>query len=247
MLELINVSKRYGDLVALQPTDLVFDAQKTYALLGTSGCGKSTLLKVALGLVKTDSGSVCFDGEQLHDENVLRFRQRIGYVIQDGGLFPHLTAADNVTIVADHLGWQRGQVDAQLTKLAELVQLPLESLQRFPAQLSGGQQQRVGLMRALMLDPDALLLDEPLAALDPIIRRDLQSDLRDIFRKLNKTVVIVTHDVHEAAYFADEIVLMRSGRVIQRGSIQELLESPLDPFVTEFIMAQRSTLVGEPS
>ena len=247
MLELINVSKRYGDLTALEPLDLVLDAERTYVLLGPSGCGKSTLLKVTLGLVKADTGSVRFNGEALNENTVLRLRQRIGYVIQRGGLFPHMTAADNVSLVARHLGWERERIDARLSELAELTQLPRESLDRYPAQLSGGQQQRVGLMRALMLDPELLLMDEPLGALDPIIRSDLQSDLRKIFRTLNKTVVIVTHDLHEAAYLADETLLLRSGRIVQRGTIKNMLESPKDPFVTQFINAQRTTLTGDDS
>ncbi|MFV1969119.1 MAG: ATP-binding cassette domain-containing protein [Pirellulaceae bacterium] len=247
MLEFINISKQYGDVTALEPMDLVLDAEKTYVLLGTSGCGKSTLLKVALGLVKTDTGSVRFDGEELNDKNALRIRQRVGYVIQDGGLFPHLTARDNVSLVARYLDWKRTRIDSRLGELAVLTQLPSDCLDRYPAQLSGGQQQRVGLMRALFLDPELLLMDEPLGALDPIIRRDLQSDLRAIFRSLNKTVVLVTHDVREAVYLADDILLLRSGSVVQRGAPRELLDSPTDPYVTQFIRAQLTTLTGDES
>ena len=247
MLELINVSKRYGGETALEPMDLILDAEKTYVLLGTSGCGKSTLLKVALGLVKTDTGSVRFNGQELDNEHLHQIRQRIGYVIQDGGLFPHLTARDNVLLVAQYLGWKRKRTEARLGELAELTQLPLNCMDRYPAQLSGGQQQRVGLIRALFLDPDLLLMDEPLGALDPIIRSDLQSDLRRIFRRLNKTVVLVTHDLYEAAYFADEILLLRSGQMVQRGTIKDLLETPRDPYVTQFISAQHTTLTGEKS
>jgi osmoprotectant transport system ATP-binding protein len=244
MLELSGVSKTYGDLVALERIDLSLSATKTYVLLGTSGSGKSTLLKVALGLKPSDTGSIFLNGVQLTDENVLAIRQRIGYVLQDGGLFPHLTADDNVSLVARYLGWKRERITMRTRELADLVQLPFESLERFPAQLSGGQRQRVGLMRALMLDPDLLLMDEPLAALDPIIRSELQADLRKIFRTLAKTVVIVTHDVNEAAYFADEVLLMRAGRVVQRGAMDELFNSPAEPFVTQFIQAQRTTASG---
>lgn len=242
MLELTNVSKRYGATVALEPINLALDAGKTYVLLGTSGCGKSTLLKSSLGLIAIDTGSVRLNGQELTAENVLKLRQRIGYVLQNGGLFPHLTARANVGLVARHLGWEADKISTRSSELAELVQLPIESLDRYPAQLSGGQRQRVGLMRALMLDPDLLLMDEPLGALDPIIRTELQADLRRIFRELGKTVVIVTHDLHEAAYFADEILLMRAGRVVQRGTIDELLYSPADEFVTKFISAQRLML-----
>jgi len=245
MLELVNVSKRYGELTALAPLDLVFAAHKTYVLLGTSGCGKSTLLKAALALVEVDTGYVRLEGERFTPANVLRMRRRIGYVIQEGGLFPHLTARDNVTLVARQLRWERPRIDARVAELAELTQLPGELLDRYPRQLSGGQQQRVGLMRALMLDPDLLLMDEPLGALDPIIRSDLQADLRRIFRTLNKTVVIVTHDLDEAAYFADEILLLEAGRIVQRGTFRELLDAPTDPYVTRFIRAQRMGLEGD--
>lgn len=242
MLELKNVSKRYGQTTALEPIDLALEAGRTYVLLGTSGCGKSTLLKSSLGLIAIDTGSVRLNGEKLTDANVLSLRRRIGYVLQNGGLFPHLTAAANARLVTRYLGWSNDKADARMNELAALVQLPPEWLDRYPAQLSGGQRQRVGLMRALMLDPDLLLMDEPLGALDPIIRTELQADLRLIFRSLGKTVVIVTHDLHEAAYFADEILLMRAGRVVQRGTIDELLNSPADPFVTQFIGAQHASL-----
>ena len=244
ILEFENVSKQYGDLTALAPTNLSFDAERTYVLLGTSGCGKSTVLKLAIGLLLPDSGVVRFDGEELDNHNFLAVRQRVGYVIQDGGLFPHLRAADNVALVARYLGWSEKQVEQRLSELAELVQIPRDDLDRFPSQLSGGQQQRVGLMRALMLDPAVLLLDEPLGALDPMIRSDLQADLRRIFRTLNKTVILVTHDLNEAAFLGDEVLLLRAGHVLQQGTITELIESPTDPFVTRFVNAQRTTLAG---
>ncbi len=242
IIQLNNVSKRYGTLTALAPMDLAIGVARSYVLLGTSGCGKSTLLKLMLGLIVPDSGTVAFDGEALTPSNVLEIRKRIGYVIQHAGLFPHLTAFENVVLVARQLHWEQPRIDARVAELAELVQLPRDALQRYPQQLSGGQQQRVGLMRALMLDPDVLLMDEPLGALDPIIRADLQADLRSIFRKLRKTVVLVTHDVNEAAYFADEILLLHAGRLVQRGGIDDLLERPADPFVTQFVNAQRSPL-----
>ena len=241
MIELVNVSKRFGDSFALRPTDAVFESQKTHILLGPSGCGKSTLLKLSLRLLEPDSGSVRFQGEEITPENLLSVRRRIGYVIQSGGLFPHMTARQNVTIVADFLSWPGAQVNSRIDELAELTRLPADALQRYPDELSGGQQQRVGLMRALMLDPEMLLMDEPLGALDPLIRADLQCDLREIFRSLGKTVVMVTHDLHEAAYFGDQITLMREGNVVQRGSFDELQDEPADPFVTQFISAHRAS------
>ncbi len=241
-LELHNVRKRYGETVALDGVDLTLDAGKTYVLVGASGCGKSTLLKASIGLVAIDGGQVRIDGEGLTEQSAEKLRQRVGYVIQEGGLFPHLTARENIGLVASYLGWDTPRLDKRVAELAELTRLDESQLDRFPAQLSGGQRQRVGLMRALVLAPTLLLLDEPLGALDPIIRSELQQDLRDIFRRLGKTVVMVTHDLHEAAYFADEILLMSEGRVLQRGTIDDLLDRPATPFVSRFVNAQRSTL-----
>lgn len=240
MLELCNVSKRYGGVVALEPTTLQLSSGRTYVLLGTSGCGKSTLLKIALGLTEPDSGTVRFEGQTLQPDNVLQIRKRIGYVIQSGGLFPHLTARKNVSLIADFLNWSTTKIRNRIEELSALTQLPESTLDRYPAQLSGGQQQRVALMRALMLDPDWMLLDEPLGALDPMIRSDLQNDLSGIFRSLQKSVVLVTHDLHEAAHFGDEIILLREGRLVQAGTMQELIDHPSDPFVTRFIQAQHS-------
>jgi osmoprotectant transport system ATP-binding protein len=242
MLELRGVSKRFGVERALEPVDLEFVSGDTTVLIGPSGCGKSTLLRLIIGLFPPDTGAIRIEGEPLTPSNVRALRQRMGYVIQDGGLFPHLTARGNAALMPEYLGWPADRVDARIAELAELTRFPLGGLSRYPAQLSGGQRQRVSLMRALMLDPDVLLLDEPLAALDPMIRSDLQADLREIFQALRKTVVLVTHDLGEAAFFSDTIVLMREGAVVQRGSFASLSARPADSFVTRFINAQRSPL-----
>ena len=243
MFELRQVSKRYGPTVALDALDLSIAGGTTTALIGPSGAGKSSALRMLLGLEWPDSGEVRFDGEPLRRETLLEQRRRIGYVIQEGGLFPHLTAAGNAALLARTLGWERERIDARLRELGELCQLPFDMLSHYPAELSGGQRQRVGLIRALMLDPQVLLLDEPLGALDPIVRHELQTQMRELFDQLDKTVVLVTHDVAEAAWLGDTLVLMRRGRVLQQGSARELLEAPTDPFVHEFMTAQRS--VGE--
>jgi osmoprotectant transport system ATP-binding protein len=146
--------------------------------------------------------------------------------------------------MARYLGWDRGRLEARLKELAELTQFPPDGLGRFPVQLSGGQRQRVSLMRALMLDPDVLLLDEPLGALDPMIRSELQGDLRRIFQTLSKTVVLVTHDLGEAGFFGDLIVLFREGGIVQKGPLTELVQAPADPFVTRFVNAQRAPILG---
>ncbi len=242
MLELTKVEKSYDGVRVLGPLSLRVDARETVALLGPSGCGKSTLLRLILALQTPDCGTIRFERIQLDEKSAQSARRRMGYVIQDGGLFPHLTSKENVALMARHLGWSDSRVDRRTAELCELTRLPADALERSPSEISGGQRQRVGLMRALMLDPDILLLDEPLSALDPLVRRDLQSDLREIFAALGKTVVLVTHDVAEAAFFADRIVLMRDGRVVQSGRIAELLERPSEEFVTRFIEAQRSSL-----
>ena len=166
----------------------------------------------------------------------------MGYVIQEGGLFPHLTAYQNISLMANYLGWSEDRVANRVTELAQLTQFPPEGLNRFPSQLSGGQRQRVSLMRALALDPALLLLDEPLGALDPMIRSGLQTDLKHIFQSLGKTVVIVTHDIGEAGFLGDSIVLLRDGQIVQQGILTELVHSPAEPFVTQFINAQRSPI-----
>jgi osmoprotectant transport system ATP-binding protein len=239
MFELRGVAKLYGQKEALHPTDLVIPVGRTTVLIGPSGCGKSTLLRLLLGLTQPDAGEVLFEGMPVIPDNVLILRQRLGYVIQDGGLFPHLTARGNVALLARHLGWDRKRIETRIGELVALTRFPPEALDRYPAQISGGQRQRVGLMRALMLDPHALLLDEPLGALDPLVRSELQEDLRQVFQCLGKTVVLVTHDLGEAAHFADRIILLREGRIVQMGALAELWQAPADPFVRQFIQAQR--------
>jgi osmoprotectant transport system ATP-binding protein len=242
MLELTGVSKSYGRQQALHTTDLTVPPGRTTVLIGPSGCGKSTLLRLMIGLIRPDSGSVCFAGTEITAANVQRLRWRMGYVVQDGGLFPHLTAHGNVTLMARYLSWNAQRTQTRLAELTELTQFPADGLRRYPTQLSGGQRQRVSLMRALMLDPDVLLLDEPLGALDPMIRSELQTDLRRIFQSLAKTVVLVTHDLSEAGFFGDLIVLLRAGKIVQQGRLADLVRAPADPFVTRFINAQRGPL-----
>lgn len=239
MFRLDAVSKRYGDLVAIDEVDLAVAPSQTTALIGPSGSGKSTLLRMMVGLVWPDQGAVSFDGETLHPARIESVRRRLGYMIQDGGLFPHLTALGNVALMARHLGWTPDRIVARADELADLTRFPRDGLDRFPGELSGGQQQRVSLMRALFLDPSVLLLDEPLGALDPMIRYELQQELAAVFDELETTVVLVTHDLAEADFFADEIVLMRQGRIAQRGTLSTFRDDPADDFVTHFVEAQR--------
>ena len=237
MLSVSGLTKRYTDTVALDGVNLSPAPGRTTVLIGPSGCGKSTLLRAFIGLVLPDVGEVHFDGQPVTPADALAVRRRVGYVIQQGGLFPHLTARENVTLLSDHL---REDSTQRIQELCSLVRLEESMLSRYPAELSGGQSQRVSLMRALMLDPQVLLLDEPLGALDPMVRAELQTELREIFRKLAKTVVLVTHDLAEAAYFGDEIVLMRNGRIEQQGPFRALVDTPASDFVREFVNAQRA-------
>jgi osmoprotectant transport system ATP-binding protein len=238
MVVLEAVEKRFGKRVVVAPITLTVPARTTLALLGPSGCGKSTLLRLILGLLTPDRGRLTVAGTLVTSETATQVRRQVGYVIQDGGLFPHLTARDNVALLARHLGWDAPRVERRLGELAALVHLDAAALARYPAELSGGERQRVGIMRALMLDPPVLLLDEPMGALDPMVRASLQRDLRHVFTELEKTVVLVTHSLEEAAYLGDEVVLMREGRIVARGTMHDL-ERSRDPFVREFVEAQR--------
>ena len=245
MIQIEGLSKRYGGRLALHPTTLKVQREECLAVIGPSASGKSTLLRLLLGLIEPDTGRVTVSGVPLTARTRRSLRLRMGYLTQGGGLFPHLTAERNVTLVARCLRWDGGRVRRRLEELAELTQLSAELLGRYPAQLSGGQRQRVALMRALMLDPEVLLLDEPLGALDPFIRRQVQRDLKRIFERLRKTVVLITHDMGEAAYLGRRIAFLRDGRLLQVGGLRDLLDAPQDPFVTEFIGAQRQLWGGE--
>jgi osmoprotectant transport system ATP-binding protein len=238
-IRLLGVVKRYDGAAVLDVPRLSVGSRTTLSVVGPSGCGKSTLLRIVIGLLAPDGGEVRVAGTAMTPATRPSLLPRIGYVIQEGGLFPHLTAGSNVTLAAEELGWTKERRAARVGELLELTQMPRDLLDRYPAQLSGGQRQRVALMRALMLDPEVVLLDEPLAALDPLIRAALQRDLRAAFERLRKTVLFVTHDVSEAAFVGDEIAVMRAGRVLQRGSLRDLSERPADPFITAFLGAQR--------
>ncbi len=214
LVKIADVSKRYAGAQALHPTNLSIERGKTTLLIGPSGCGKSTLLRLIIGLIAPDSGTIAFNNSTITPANIDSLRRRIGYVIQEG-----------------------------LVELCELTRFSDTLLSRYPVELSGGQRQRVSLMRALMLSPELLLLDEPLGALDPLVRASLQKDLKEIFARLQQTVLFVTHDLAEAIYFGDEIVLMNEGRIVQKGSIADLREKPAGPFVSEFINAQRGIVL----
>ena len=241
MIELRSVTKRFGERIALDGVSIVIQPGTVHVLLGSSGSGKSTVLRVILGLVRPDEGDALVDGTLVTEATRAALVTRMGYVVQDGGLYPHLTAFDNVALPAQVHGWPPARMRARATELGEMVGLDESTLRLYPRELSGGQRQRVGLMRALMLDPPVLLLDEPLGALDPIVRAELQAQLGTLFGTLGKTVVLVTHDIREAALLGTTITLMTAGRVVQHGAFADLLERPATPFVTQFLTAQTLT------
>lgn len=243
-VQLVGVSKRFGAATALHPLDLSFEQGKTTVLIGPSGCGKSTILRLIIGLLRAETGTVKFDGQPISAANLTSVRRRIGYVIQDGGLFPHLTARGNVLLMANQLGRPRDEMKARLVELSALTRFPVDGLDRYPLELSGGQRQRVSLMRALALGPELLLLDEPLGALDPLVRVALQEDLKQIFQRLGQTAILVTHDLAEAAYLADRIVLMNEGVIVQQGQFADLRDRPANAFVTEFLNSHRSLVLS---
>lgn len=238
MIELKNLSKYYDDKLVLEDINIEFPTNRTTVILGQSGCGKSTILKLILGITRPNSGNILIEGSSLDYDEINSFRKRVGYVIQEGGLFPHLTAFENISLLPDFIKMDREETRKRIEDLCKFTKFPYGSIDNYPSELSGGQCQRVGIMRALVLDPDILLLDEPLGSLDPIIRFNLQKDLKEIFTRLEKTVVMVTHDIKEASYLGDKIILVNEGKIVQQGTFESLSKNPSENFVSEFINAQ---------
>ncbi len=236
-----HVSKQFPRAMRPAVDDCTLDvaAGEFIVLLGPSGCGKTTLLKMVNRLYEPTAGHIYLDDTEIRQLEVTALRRQIGYVIQQTGLFPHMTVAQNIAVVPQLLGWPRARIAARTDELLDLVDLPPDEYRaRHPAQLSGGQQQRVGVARALAADPGVLLMDEPFGAIDAITRASLQDELRRIQRRVRKTVLFVTHDVEEALRLADRIAVMRLGRVVQYDTPIALLTHPADPFVGELLGAE---------
>jgi len=244
MIDLKHITFSYNQHTVLKDFSITFQKARNTVLIGPSGCGKSTILRLINGIILAQKGSVLIENRVMEQNNMISMRRRMGYVIQEGGLFPNMTSKENITLIARRLKWTPENIEERLNTLAELTQMDIKILERYPHNLSGGQRQRVSLMRALMLDPDILLLDEPFGALDPLIRNDLQINMQEIFKKLNKTVVFVTHDLNEAAFLADVVVLLNNGIIEQTGGINDLVRNPKNDFIKQFIRAQRSHIPG---
>jgi osmoprotectant transport system ATP-binding protein len=240
MLKLEHIYKAFEGRTVLTDVSLSVPKGVTHALIGSSGSGKTTLLRLTLGLIPFEKGYVKINDQALLSFKPTEWADRIGYVPQEGGLFPHITGKQNVALVPGLRNWERDRIESRVEELRGLVDLEPSVLARFPHEMSGGQKQRVAIMRAAMMDPPVMLLDEPMAALDPLIRRSLQRELKSIFQRLGKTVLLVTHDLGEAVFLAECITLLHEGRVVQTATYRQLLLEPADPFVSLFINAQRT-------
>ncbi len=241
-LELRNVRKHYGGAPspAIDDLSLTVPAGEICVLVGPSGCGKTTAMRLVNRMIDLTSGDILLDGQSVMARRPAELRREIGYVIQQVGLFPHQTIAQNVATVPRLLGWPRERTQRRVQELLELVSLPAELADRYPAQLSGGQRQRVGVARALAADPPLMLMDEPFGAIDPINRERLQDELLRVQREVRKTIVFVTHDIDEAIKLGDRIAILREGGVLaQYATPDELLAAPADEFVARFVGADR--------
>lgn len=241
MIQLKNINKVYDDgFQALKSIDLTFEEGKINVLIGPSGCGKTTTMKLLNRLTEYTDGQILIDGKDLNQINPIELRRQMGYVIQNIGLFPHMTIHDNVATVPKLLKWDKQRIRTRVDELLDLVNLDPDTYRdRYPSELSGGQQQRIGVIRALAAEPSTILMDEPFSALDPISREQLQDELVRLQQEINKTIVFVTHDMDEAIKIADQIILMKDGELIQKGSPSELLANPANDFVREFIGENR--------
>lgn len=242
MVTFENVKKSFENVTAVDGISFEVTKGENAVLLGTSGCGKTTTLRMINRLTDPTSGTIKIGGENIKNIHPVELRRHIGYVLQNHGLFPHYTVAENIAIVPELLRWPRKKTEERITELLEQVALPQHYKTLFPQQLSGGQQQRVGIARALAADPPLLLMDEPFGALDAITRRDISKEFATLEILKSKTVIMVTHDIREAFDMGDKLLLMNKGKIVQAGSPTELLFHPKDPFITDFFRGQKMQL-----
>ncbi|WP_217468078.1 betaine/proline/choline family ABC transporter ATP-binding protein [Terribacillus sp. AE2B 122] len=240
MLTFENVTKIYsGSKKAVNNLNLQIEKGEFICFIGPSGCGKTTSMKMVNRLIEPTEGRILIDGKDIMKQNRVQMRREIGYVIQQIGLFPHMTISENITLVPKLLQWSKEKRRERAVELIKLVNLPEEYLDRYPQELSGGQQQRIGVLRALASNPPLILMDEPFGALDPITRDGLQEEFKDLQRRLGKTIVFVTHDMDEAIKLADRIVIMKDGEIVQVDTPDEILRNPANEFVESFIGKER--------
>lgn len=236
MIELKNVTKHYGEQTVINDLSLTIAREKITVVIGLSGSGKSTILRMINRLEPFNSGSITFQDKNVLDYKPEDLRRRMGYAIQSNGLFPHWNVAKNIATVPRLLGWDNAKIDQRVDELLVMLNLdPALYRHRMPHQLSGGQQQRVGVARAMAAKPEILLMDEPFGALDPITRKSMQTELRRIHQLDGKTILLITHDIDEALYLADHIVLIDKGKILQQGTPLEILTTPVNSFVQEFL------------
>nr|WGD79839.1 choline ABC transporter ATP-binding protein OpuBA [Bacillus subtilis] len=240
MLTLENVSKTYrGGKKAVNNVNLKIAKGEFICFIGPSGCGKTTTMKMINRLIEPSAGKIFIDGENIMDQDPVELRRKIGYVIQQIGLFPHMTIQQNISLVPKLLKWPEQQRKERARELLKLVDMRPEYVDRYPHELSGGQQQRIGVLRALAAEPPLILMDEPFGALDPITRDSLQEEFKKLQKTLHKTIVFVTHDMDEAIKLADRIVILKAGEIVQVGTPDDILRNPADEFVEEFIGKER--------
>lgn len=236
MIEFKNVKKSYKNKVILDDFNLKIDKGNLVVLIGSSGCGKTTLLKMINRLIETTSGEILIDGKNIKDIDPIQLRRSIGYVIQQTGLFPHMTVKENIEIIPKLMGKSEEEIDKKTEELLNMVGLDYEEyIDRYPAELSGGQQQRIGVARAFAADAEIILMDEPFSALDPITRTELQEQLFNIQREYKKTIVFVTHDMDEALNLADKICIIRNGKILQYDTPENILKNPSGEYVENFV------------
>jgi osmoprotectant transport system ATP-binding protein len=240
VLKIENVSKVYkGGKKAVKNITLDIKKGEFICFIGPSGCGKTTTMKMINRLIEPSEGKILINGENIMEKDPVELRRQIGYVIQQIGLFPHMTILENITLVPKLLKWSDQEKKERALELLQLVDMGPEYLERYPYELSGGQQQRIGVLRALASNPPLILMDEPFGALDPITRDALQEEFKNLQRTLNKTIVFVTHDMDEAIKLADRIVILKAGEIVQVGTPDEILRNPANEFVEEFIGKER--------
>ena len=240
MLKIENVSKIYkGGKKAVKNISLDIKKGEFICFIGPSGCGKTTTMKMINRLIEPSEGKILINGENIMEKDPVELRRQIGYVIQQIGLFPHMTILENITLVPKLLKWNEQKKKERALELLQLVDMGPEYLERYPYELSGGQQQRIGVLRALASNPPLILMDEPFGALDPITRDALQEEFKNLQRTLDKTIVFVTHDMDEAIKLADRIVILKAGEIVQVGTPDEILRNPANEFVEEFIGKDR--------